>query len=108
MPEQGQPEKPLIPKNVVGASIVAIPLTALLSGFGWIGAKILEVDERQQHHDAVIRELEQDQDLWVARGLELAEKVVKLEEDVKFIQKEQEYRRSVIEGARDQQADDYR
>ena len=39
-------ESPLVPKTVAGATMVAIPLTALLTGAGWLGQKVLDLDER--------------------------------------------------------------
>ena len=88
MPEEND-NVPLIKKNLAGAGLVAIPLAAIISAFGWVGAKVLEIDERQQGHDAVIRELKEDQDEWVAVALKAQERITRLEDAVGVLREEQ-------------------
>jgi hypothetical protein len=39
-------EEPLIPRTISGGAMLAIPITALLAGLGFLGQKALELDEQ--------------------------------------------------------------
>jgi hypothetical protein len=39
-------EEPLIPRTISGGAMLAIPITALLAGLGFLGQKALELDEK--------------------------------------------------------------
>jgi hypothetical protein len=43
-------KEPLLPRTAAGATIVAIPLATVLGGLGWVGQKVLLIDEIQQQH----------------------------------------------------------
>ena len=39
-------KQPLIPRSAAGAAVVGIPVAALMTGAGWLGQKIIALDEQ--------------------------------------------------------------
>ena len=85
-------EKPLLPKTVAGATMLAVPLTAVMGGFGWVVQKMVALDElvaahevRIDSHGAAFRE--------IAEGaVEIEKKLARIEAVLEVVKEEQNKR----------------
>jgi hypothetical protein len=73
-------EEPLIPRTISGGALVAIPVTALLAGLGFLGQKALELDERV----VALVEQQEDDERTNSRVAVLTEKVTAIENRLQY------------------------
>ena len=91
--EPERKDKPLIPQTPAGAAIIGIPLASLLAFGGWTGEKLLAVDEVQQQHATQLSALDETQDEIRRLGVQLDERLVRIETIVEVVKEEQEDRK---------------
>ena len=64
--EKVEQEKPLLPKTAASATIVAVPLMAVLSAIGYIGQRVIELDENVVR----VQQTQESRDAWVTSATE--------------------------------------
>ena len=69
--------------------MVAVPVGALLATMGWVGQKVLNIDEVQQQHAALIADTIETQTKWIERGVQWDERLVRAETLVDDLKEEQ-------------------
>jgi hypothetical protein len=108
--------KPLLPRNATSATIIAIPLAALLGGFGWVAEKVLTIDEavvsiqKEQERDkdinnefkalktlvTVLKSEMDSRSTLVQTIFSMNDKIAHISERIEYVEKEQERRREKV------------
>jgi ABC-type Fe3+-citrate transport system substrate-binding protein len=86
-------DEPLIPRTPLGVTIVSVAMAMLLAMIGWAAEKVITLDERVSELHADMGNLRE----WGKKLLEMDERLSKLEQEVSFIDREQQERRKYFE-----------
>ena len=64
--EKVEQQKPLLPKTAASATIVAVPVMAILSALGYVGQRVIELDETV----VKVEQTQESRDAWVTSATE--------------------------------------
>jgi hypothetical protein len=86
---QTDEHKPLIPKTGTATGTVVVSIASIMGALGWIGTKLLSIDEMQVVHQEMIEMLQSENDEHHKDRLKLTEDVVRLQTEFIDLKEEQ-------------------
>ena len=87
--EPSEDQKPLIPKNPAATGTVIVSVGSILAALGWVGQKLLDVDERQVSISKSLQIVEEEANEHHKDRIELERAVVRLQEEFQSLKEEQ-------------------
>ena len=89
MTDETADQKPLIPKSPVATGTVVVSVASILTVLGWVGQKLLDVDEKQVAVTKSLQIVEEEIAEHHKDRIGLAQDVVRLQEEIKSLKEEQ-------------------
>ena len=94
MSEETTDQKPLIPKSTAATGTVIVSVGSILAVLGWVGQKLLEVDEKQIAVTKSLQIVEEEIAEHHKDRIGLAQDVVRLQQEFQNLKEEQDRMRN--------------
>ena len=83
-------KNPLIPRTPTATSTVVISIASVMGALGWLGTKMLDIDEKLVELAKVVAIVESESNEHHKDRVRIEEQVIRLETQVAFIKDEQD------------------